>query len=272
MSDLPERISIAVTEYNELERLDPFLRSLNEHLGRLSAQVILSSNSSYSPQMQRELAKKYPQIHWIFNERNIGFAGARNRGLAAADGNFIAAMNIDARIIDGSLAGAVNFLKKNPGIGLIGPRIVDAGGELQDSCRPFMSFTKFIKRMMLRIKSKQKGILEKDINYNIAQPVDWVIGAAMIVRREAMAKVGLLDEKYFLYVDDMDWCMRFWRKGYEVLYYPDLVVEYSGTRASTMPFAKGSLPGNRSWIHLRSYLRFLFKNRLSVGREGIPHG
>lgn len=271
ISDSPEKISIVVTEYNELDKLDPFLASLNEHLGGLSPQVIVSSNSSHSLQRQRELAQKYPQIHWLFNERNIGFAGARNRGLKAADGSFIAAMNIDAKIIDGSLAGAVSYLKNNPGNGLIGPRIVDAGGGLQDCCRKFMTFSEFLKRMAVRIKSKQEGILEKDFNYDIAQPVDWVIGAAMIVRREAMDKVGLLDEKYFLYVDDMDWCTRFWRSGYEVHYYPELVVEYCGTRASTVPLASGRLPGKRSWIHLRSYLRFLCKNRFSLGRKGTPH-
>lgn len=257
------KISFIIIEYNCLNNAEECASSIREKCKNVSHEIIITSNSNYPIEKREFLSKAFPEIKWIFNENNLGFARAMNRGIVAASGEIITVINPDVRIRDGSIFAAYNYLNGNEDVGIIGPQIVDSGGNLQDSCRKFMTLSNFLNRLAQRLILKKDVILNKDFNYTKVQPVDWVIGAFMMLKRDALKKVGLLDEDYFLYVEDMDWCKRFWDNGYKVVYYPDLVIQYKGDRKSIIPLMLKGLVNKYTVYHFKSYLRFVRKHRLN---------
>jgi GT2 family glycosyltransferase len=201
----------------------------------------------------------FPDIKWIFNSANGGFAKGMNAGLKNCIGDVVVVMNPDVRITTKNISLVLDYILDNRDVGVIGPRIIDKNGSIQDSCRPFMSPLKFLSRIPRRIIGGKDVLLEKQFEYRKIQSVDWVIGAFMMIRREVLEKIGGLDEGYFLYVEDMDWCMRFWKSGYKVIYYPDLEIQYKGDRKSTSAITEKKFFNRYMYYHFKSYLRFLVK-------------
>jgi len=222
-------------------------------------EFIVSSNSCYQPEKQSEIQRNFPGIKWLFNPVNGGFAYGMNRGLEIATGDFLLISNPDVQLLT-TLESALQFLGEHPEVGALGPQILDEKGYIQDSCRPFMSLRRFIVRQVMRICSSRAVILQHKYNYNRTTLVDWCIGAFILIRRESYQKVGGLDENYFLYVEDMDWCYRIHQAGYQVYYYPELKIRYRGDRKSTQAmFLHGFDKLKYSYQHGKSYCRFLRK-------------
>lgn len=260
-------ISYVIIEYRCLEQIQPCLDSLWENSRDLKCEYIVSSNSLYDHETRNKVITDFPDVRWIFNEKNGGYAYAMNRGLEKAKGEWIVLMNADARLKAG-IINAVSYLRENPKIGIVGPKILDEAGVLQDSVRPFMNPWRAIQRLVSRAYRGKDVLLEKGLDYNIAKPVDWAIGALMMIRKSAIENIGLLDERYFLYVEDMDWCRRFWEKGFEVHYFPELLVEYAGTRSGSAFLSGNGKPGRHALIHLKSYIRYLHKFGCQGRRPG----
>ena len=260
-------ISFVVIEYHCLEEMGACTESIRHAAGDLPYEVVISSNSGYGKGERERLAGQFPGTKWVFNEANLGFGVAMNRGMAAASGEILALLNPDVRI-HGGLTGAVEYLRENRGVGLLGPRVVDSAGNLQDSCRRFMTPWELLVRQSRRVFLRQEVVLMKSFDYGAVRDVDWVIGAFMLVPRGALEAVGGFDEGFFLYVEDMDWCKRFWDAGRSVVYYPSLEVEFKGDRKSVRPLLSGGIGFRYSLHHVRSYLRFLGKHGVcSPGRS-----
>lgn len=207
-------------------------------------EVIVSSNSVYSLEQQDRLVSLDKTLRWVFNDKNGGFAYAMNQGLAIATGDIFVIMNPDVRI-KYDIRKMVNYLYLHNEIGIIAPKIVDSNGKIQDSFRSFITPTNFIKRHLNRI-FKQANQINL---YESPTQTDWVIGAFMMMPRRVYEAVKGLDERYFLYCEDMDICKRVYLQGYSVVYYPEVKIEYEGTRSA-----------RKSWkyalIFLRSLLRY----------------
>lgn len=239
--------SIVVIEYHSQNEIGKFLYSL-KHLFEKGVEVIVSSNSQYGKDEQERIIAELPQMRWIFNERNGGFAYGMNEGLQSAKGDFLIVANPDVKLKT-PLEPMMEYLQNHPEVGIIAPKIVDEDGIIQDSFRHFFTPWGFLLRQMGWIKDKGK-LHVKDFK----EPVhgDWVIGAFMMCRRDFYEKVGGLSEDYFMYCEDMDWCKRAHLSGYDVVYHPGVIVEYKGTRAA-----------RKSWkyakIHIRSLLTFWWK-------------
>lgn len=263
------QISFVIIEYHSVQDVIECAASIIETCGGVQAEIVVSSNSTYSFEQQAILIYDHPNTKWIFNPENGGFANGMNSGLEICTGDVVVIMNPDVRIQTNNISSASKFLIRNPDIGLIGPRIIDTNRSVQDSCRPFMSPFQFLRRIPQRIFWGKDVLLEKDFEYQKVQPVDWVIGAFMMIRRDALEKVGGLDNGYFLYVEDMDWCMRFWKSGYRVVYYPDLVVQYKGDRKSTTAVTEKKYFNRYMYHHFKSYMRFLTKFGLFPRRPKI---
>jgi len=253
-------LSFIIIEYHCLEEIGPCLAQLQKNSMGTTCEYIITSNSGYSLIIQNRIRKDFPNVQWIFNEKNGGFAYAMNRGIAKATGEVIVLLAPDARVLS-DLGPAQRFLHENSKVAVLGPKVVDRQGNVQDSARCFLSPYGLVQRSFLRLIKHRKTILERKFDYNQVQPVDWVIGAFMMVKKSALEKVGMLDEEYFLYVEDMDWCKRFWDNGFQVYYSPDLVVEYEGSRQSTIFLLAKKNPDRYTFLHLRSYLRFVCKHR-----------
>ena len=261
-------LSFIIIEYYCLEKITECLTALRSQAENISYEIIVSSNSKHSIEKQDQIIRDFPGIHWLFNKKNGGFAYAMNRGIENASGDVLVLLNPDARLLS-DIGPACRFLLEHSEIAVIGPRILNREGEIQDSARCFMTPWGLAKRSLTRLLQKREVLLEKNFDYSLTQPVDWVIGAFMIIKKNTINRVGMLDEKYFLYVEDMDWCKRFWDNGFKVYYFPDLVVEYEGSRQS-IAFLLGKTNPNRfALLHLRSYFRFVCKHRYFFGKK-IP--
>lgn len=232
------KLSIVVIEYNSFLDIMLFHKQIKEKLNDLDYEFIVSSNSLYKP-VQREAVKElYPDVKWSFNERNGGFAYGMNHGLKIASGDYLLIANPDLFLKEG-LDKAIAFLKEHPEVGAIGPRILDEEGNVQDSARPYVTLSGWVRRQTKRVAGK-------DETYDLSRvkTVDWVIGACILMTREAYENVGGLDEHYFMYAEDLDVCTRIRQSGLEVVYYPPMVVEYKGTRSA-----------RHSWKYTKVFLK-----------------
>ena len=237
------KISIVIVEYHSLAEIRKFIDEIdfNDNL-----EIIVSSNSTYPVEEQERIQYSFPQCIWKFNEKNGGFAYAMNNGLSVATGDVLVISNPDCSIRYG-LNEMAHFLVNHPEVGAIAPKIIDDTMEIQDSCRHYVTLPRYIMRQVKRILFRKESILEKDYDYNKIQTVDWVIGAFIMVTREVYERTKGLCDDYFMYAEDLDWCTRIRKSGYEIVYYPKAVIEYKGTRSA-----------RSSWKYMKIFLRSHF--------------
>lgn len=258
-------VSVVLLEYYSLDDVKQFIKSLKPKMEGLTYEIIVSSNSAYDDEKIIAIRAEFPELNWVFNQKNLGFAKGVNRGVQHATGRAVLISNVDVTLLT-PLRDTYDFLVTHPLIGLIGPQIRDERGELQDSCRRFMTPMFLLKRLFQRLIHKKIVLLYRDFNYDIRQPVDWVIGAFMLIRKEVFEKIGLLDEKYFMYVEDMDFCKSLWENGLEVYFDPSCKVQYKGDRKSLRPFFNQRGGVRYCWYHVLSFLRFFIKYKGNIKR------
>jgi len=242
------KISFVIIEYNSIEDVTSCIESIREHSTGIAIQIIVSSNSCYNLARQAQLMNDYADVKWVFNERNGGFAYGMNRGLNEAGGEYFAVLNPDV-IIQNRLNEVISFLDHNPEVGAAGPQLTDSYGNIQDSCRLYVTLPRFIIRNLKRILLGLQVVYERGVNYSLIQTVDWIIGAFMIVSRDAYIATNGMDENYIFYAEDLDWCLRIRKAGFEVVYFPLLKANYKGSRAARKL-------GSKTIVFLKSHLRF----------------
>jgi N-acetylglucosaminyl-diphospho-decaprenol L-rhamnosyltransferase len=249
-------ISVIIVEYKDSDIVRDCVRSIVGNLSELKYEILVVSNSSYAPDVRNSLKANLPEVIFLFNQQNIGFAKACNQGINRTVGEYIMLINPDASLLDKSIESALNLMKKNSRIAVVGPMIVSRKGGVQDSCRSFMTLGKLLTRTLKRLSiSQSNGISETEDVHN-ARTVDWVSGACMLIQRQAVSQTGLLDERYFMYVEDMDWCRTFWKCGWEVWFQPDWKIEHNAGRGSTSGI---NIFNKLMWIHILSYSKYLIK-------------
>lgn len=179
-----------------------------------------------------EVEKAFPSVHLIQNEKNQGFAKAVNQGLQKASGEYILLLNPDTQVKHGTVKQLVSFLDSHPKVGIGGAQLLNLDGSKQNSIANFPSLsTELLNKSFLRwlFKNKFPG---KDRTYCEPIEVDSVIGACMIIRKEAIDQVGPLDEDYFLFLEETDWCYRMKKAGWKVYHIPQAeILHYQGKSA-----------------------------------------
>ena len=250
------KVSFIILEYFSINEITKCIKSINNLKLDFQYEIIVSSNSQYNSNYQLVLSNNFSNVIWSFNKHNKGFAYGMNCGIKISSGDYIILQNPDTKIVKGNLKSIFSFIKTN-GVGLVGPKILNYKNQIQASCRSFLTPSKLIKRIYERYIKKNNSIIDQKVDYNKIQSVDWVIGGFMIIPRSTIKKIGILDENYFMYVEDMDYCLKIFRADMKVIYYPDLVVEYEGDRKSSKIFNKYFL------IHIWNYLLFLKKYYLN---------
>jgi GT2 family glycosyltransferase/lipopolysaccharide/colanic/teichoic acid biosynthesis glycosyltransferase len=251
-------VSVIVVNYRTEEYLPACLESLKKSSASATIEPILVDNSKGRGAAEI-LRQHFPEGKLIENDRNLGYAEAVNQGLSASDSEFIFIVNPDTVAKEGSLDGLAEFMKTHPDAGIVGPKLVNPDGTIQLSCRRFYTFKTILLRRTFLGKIfgnnpsvKRHLMLEWD--HNSAREVDWITGAAMMVRKAAVSEVGPMDERFFLYFEDVDWCYRMRSFGWKVYYYPfsELVHHYKRQSAEA-GFGKAKR------AHLESWLRFYEK-------------
>ena len=205
----------------------------------------------------------YPAVRVIANHANVGFATAVNQGLRSLEGRpVICLLNPDSLLLDGNLPEAADYMEANPGIGVMGGRIVNEDGSLQPSARAFPShLNAFFNRhsLMTRFFPQNRWssrYLMTDWPHDEVRQVDWVSGAFMFIHRRTMAAVGLLDEGYFFSIEDVDYCRRAHDAGLSVVYYPMAAVKHRVGGSSRHAVYRAMAAHHRGmWRYYRQHLR-----------------
>lgn len=203
--------------------LDRCLESIEKNPPSMSYHTYVVDNAS-SDGSAEFVQKKHPDTVLIKNKKNLGFSRANNMVIKDTDSEFILLLNSDCEVYEGSIDDMMDFARKDGSIGIIGPKIVNSDGSIQLSCRRFPSL------IVAGIHTIFSSIFPNNrfsLHYKMADrdrkkpfEVDWVSGSAMMIRRKALDDTGILDEKYFMYVEDIDLCYQMHQRGWKVFYYP----------------------------------------------------
>lgn len=179
---------------------------------------------------------EFPTVRLIANDRNRGFTAANNQGLAASQGRYLLLLNPDAELLDGALAAMVGCMEAHPEAGVLGPQLLYPDGSVQSSRRRFPTVaTALVESTVIQEWWRDNRVLRRYYMLDTPpppgepQPVDWLVGACLLVRRAAYEQVGGLDEGFFMYSEELDWCRRIKGAGWQVLYLPTArVIHHEG--------------------------------------------
>jgi GT2 family glycosyltransferase len=256
---------ISIVSYNSLDFLKECLQSIFKNPPYLSYRVIVVDNASEDGTAEF-LKKNYPEVSLIENKINIGFAAANNKAIKESCSqescsDYIVLLNSDCEVYEKSLDRMVQFMEENPDVGIAGPKIINSDGSIQLSCRRFPSLFNAAAHTLLGDifpdNPFSKDYKLAGISRDKLLKVDWVSGSCMIIRRKALDETGLLDEKYFMYVEDVDICYRMSRKNWAVFYVPDAIVMHHIAGSAGRSF-KGKIVS--SFRMQKSVFYFFWKN------------
>ena len=249
----PPRVSAVVVSWNARDELRACLASLEAESASLPLEVLVVDNASDdgSPALVRDA---FPSVRLIEPGRNLGFAAGCNRGLAEARAPFALLLNPDAELRPGALGELLRALEARPDAAVVGPRTLNADGTPQLSWGPELSpLSEWRQRRRVRgLRARRPSVLAAvEAESRLPAEPDWVSGACLLARAEALDAVGRFDEGYFLYEEDVDLCRRLRAAGWKVLYRPDACVVHRLGRSATRAPHRVRLDYHRS--HLRYY-------------------
>jgi len=219
-------ISIIIVSWNVRDLLRECLAAVAEGLeqGGLAGEVIVVDNGSQD-ESAGMVRRHFPAVRLIANPANLGFTKGNNQGLRESHGRHALLLNPDTRVAASSLREMVDYLDAHPTVGAVGPRLLYPDGTEQSSRRRFPTLaTGLLESTALQRFFPDSAVLRR---YYVAdrspydeQEVDWLVGACLMVRRAAIERVGLLDEGFFMYSEEMDWCRRLKAAGWQIVYLP----------------------------------------------------
>ena len=245
-------IAVIIVNWNAREDLRRCMESLYaEPKPQVAYDVWVVDNASDDGSAAM-VASEFPQVKLIVNTENTGFSKANNQAIAQTDSRYVFLLNSDAFIHPGALEHLVAYADAHPQAGIIGPKVLNVGGSLQFSCRRFPSLgAGFFRNTYLgRLFPHNKfasDYLMNNFDHAHDRAVDWVSGCAMLLRRELIQQIGTLDERFYMYCEDVDICQRAWEGGWEVVYAPEAVVTHAIGRSSDKNGDQMIIEFHRSW-------------------------
>lgn len=272
-------LSVLINHYRSPAALKLCLQSAQQSLRDIEHEIIVS-DSAAERATERMVAHDFPEVRYLPFQRNVGFAKLVNAAIKQARGEFLFILNADNVIILKTVETLIEYLRGHPDVGMVGPRLEYQNGAHQPSAfrfytpliivarRTFIGNMQFGKRALGRFMLCD--ILREPIATMNPLTVDWLMGSAILVRREAAEAVGPFDEHFFLYFEDVDWCRRFWEKGWKVVWFPQVRIVHVHGQASKSrnPFFDVFLnPYAR--IHFFSAIKYFKKYGLKTPHYGI---
>jgi len=251
-------VSIIIISYNSRSVLKSCLESIQRQRYSGDLEIIVVDNNSHdgTPDL---VAAEFPEVILLAQKENYGYSRGVNLGIRQARGDYFLILNPDTVVKEDSIGKLVAFMEGQPDAGIAGSKLVFHDGNLQYSCRRFYTWKVLLLRRtpLGKIFKNSKAVsdhLMLDYDHETTREVDWLLGACMLVRRSAVESVGLMDERFFLYFEDVDWCYRMKQNGWRVYYCPDSEVIHDYARESAHSVV------NRSFIaHLASLIRYYEK-------------
>lgn len=220
-------LSIIIVNFNTRDFLRDCLTSIFSQKAKMDFEVWVVDNASQDQSVQM-VEKEFPKVKLIKNKENLGFAKGNNSALQKSRGKYLFLLNTDTVVKEGSIAKIVDFMGKNPQAGALGLKIFNPDGSPQPSVGIFYNlFSAFL----MLFGGESLGFLRTSPSE--IKEVDWVAGAALVVRREILNKTGLLDENLFMYMEEVEWCYRIKKAGLKIFFYPGAqVIHYERASSS----------------------------------------
>lgn len=252
-------ISIIIVNWNTGELLRRCLDVLPDACAGLVAEVIVVDNASTDQSVAHAEGSAQP-FRLFKMKTNVGFARANNVGIRQAGGTTVVLLNPDTEPQTGSLSTLARFLAEHPSAAAVGPRLLNSDHTLQPSCRRFpttwvlaLAFLK-VPHVLPSLKSLQRYLMA-DFAHDVPLAVDQIMGACMAIPQAALTQVGLLDERYWIWFEEVDWCRRARAAHWSVWFTPDAeVVHHGGVSFQQV------LPVQKEWRFIRSALRYALKH------------
>lgn len=262
-------INVVIVNYKSKDQVDKCLKSLFNDIRNteLKVNVTVVDNASEDG-IELLLKNHYINVNCIRNEDNFGFAKAQNAGMQDANAKYHFVLNPDTVLVQGEalIKKLHDFMENNPQVGIVGPKIMYPDGTRQNSC---FRFPKFLQPVYSRTKLGKIGNGKKtadryfmrDFEHDETIPVDWIMGAAMFVRQTAVDEIGLMDERFWMYAEDSDWCRRMWEKGWQVFFVHNVMLQHEHGRGSAKVdgIIKSLLVNKLARAHLKSWLQYMWK-------------
>ena len=230
-------VSIIIVNWNTKNFLIECLNSIKSDIFSEKVEIIVIDNNS-TDGSQEAVKKKFTDVFLISNKSNLGFAKANNIGINKSKAKYCCLVNSDIKVIPGCLKKMYDYMEKNTNIGILGPRILNTDLSIQRNYRKFPNlWTDFVETLGLHnIFQKSKyfsGSYYGNVQFDSPIRVDILTGCFLMVRRDALKEVGLLDNNFFFYGEDKDWCKRFWKANWKVFYFPNTQAIHYGQASSS---------------------------------------
>jgi N-acetylglucosaminyl-diphospho-decaprenol L-rhamnosyltransferase len=248
-------LSIVIVSWNVRDLLRRCLASLAAGPEELHREVIVVDGASADGSAEM-VAEEYPWVRLIRQTENVGFSRGNNLGLAETTGRFLLLLNPDTEVIGAALRQMMHYLETHPEVGALGPKLLYPGGRTQSSRRRFPTLATAVFESTWLQSIAPQSVLRHyyvhDRPDEAISEVDWVVGACLMVRREAYEAAGPLDERYFMYSEEMEWQRRIKAAGWQVVYYPEAEVIHHEGKSSEQVTAE------RHIYFQRSKLRYFY--------------
>jgi GT2 family glycosyltransferase len=247
-------LSTVIVNYKSRRVLLDCLASLELDAAGYEHETVVVVNDPSDGTLE-EIARRFPRVRGIANAENVGFARAVNQGIAATTGAYVVILNPDCFIEQGSLTALIGYLRAHPRTGVVGPRMIGRDGKLQYSARAFPDpFTFLFNRYSLLTRifpgnRFSRRYLLSDWDHASVRPVDWLSGACLMVRRSAIDQVGPMDEMYFMFNEDVDWCRRMKQGGWDVVYVPEAMIHHDIGASRRKVASRVIVERHRGMIH-----------------------
>ena len=223
-----------------------------------------SAEDINQPKLPIEKPLIIPPIKTIAAPNNDGFAVGNNLGIKQASGKYVMILNPDIAIVPAALEKMHRFMEENPKVGVIGPKLINPDGSVQYSCRRFPGFlTPLYRRTIFGklpfSKNPISHYLMKDSDHNLIQDADWLFGACLLIRKSVLDQVGLFDQRFFMYFEDLDLCRRIWAAGFSVVYFSEVELVHYHQRLSAERGGILGLFSRGGRIHFASGVKYFIK-------------
>jgi GT2 family glycosyltransferase len=245
-------LSIVLVNWNAYEMTSAALESIAVHTRDISYETFVADNGSTRDASVSELPRRFPAIQFIANGGNLGFSVANNQGIVRARGRYVLLLNNDTIQTGNALGAAVRYMDEHGEVGALGiqHRNADAERSPQPSAFGFPRPWREVASLLGVKWSTDDGA---PMRSDLEQDVDWVCGSFLLMRRACLEQIGALDERFFIYDEDIDWCRRAQTAGWKVRFWPGVSMVHVG--ASARPFMK-----DKTFVHFRSHLSYIRKH------------
>lgn len=269
-------LSIIITHHKTLDLLISCLESIKRDCEALDCEIVVcdSEADGGTKSVIDKLADQLTgiSIFYIPFKENVGYAKLVNGGIARSRGDFILILNADIVVSENAIPRMMEFLQNHRDVGLIGPRINNQDGSTQQTYFRFYNpwtiicRRTFFGRTILCKNTLNHFLMKDEVDHQTKRElgVDWLMGSALMTTRQAVEKVGVLDERFFMYFEDVDWAKRFWERGLKVIYFPAVAMEHMHQRYSRKYGGFSDIFLNKyARTHILSAMKYFWKWRRS---------